>query len=1038
MIDFYNAFISYKHAPLDSKVAEHVQRSLEHFHIPHAIRKKTGKKKIERVFRDKDELPITSDLTDTISNALEKADYLIVICSPRTKESIWVEREINFFLKNHHKDRVLTVLAEGEPQEVIPDILTHDEREMIDFNGMTTTVKVPIEPLSCDYRMPLGKAKKLELPRLASALIGCSYDELVRRQRAYRMRRVMALSAVLVLAAVGFGTYMTVKQRQIAAALQQAMINRSKYLATESNNLYHEQRRRDALYLALAALPSEENPDIPVTGEAVSALSQASYAYRGEHGASIMPLWDYSTGSNINGFWVCNDGSKLIAVDELQTVTVWNTEDHSVIYTMECQDVEPFDCVFVDDDIMILMGEDNLIGCDLNDGSRIWTLNRYEDEADDSTFEFMQLMSNGKILVITNDDYIRIIDPSDGEAERQFCMPDSLSVNIYDIENATFYTGFAVSPDSSKLAFRAFTQDMNHTVIGVYDLQTDEISYSDQFDDYAYDLTWLDNDYIVTATYPLGSYDTSRILDSYVLSPNERTVYCFNARNLNQLWQNTMVCTSMSFRQGFMYMEARGLVGCYGGNRFSCYDVQTGELMYDWCTNESIIDVTDRDGDGWPLIITREGAMVQPALNVNNESIRLSYEFVDQIENLVVNHGVYIRQENSDRIIYYNAGVYDEEWEQTDDVCLSYIADSYLDDNVLVTLSGSLDESMFTIIDPNENELVESFHIDDEGALATEMNILGADEDNIYVSCCTYSDGLVLYTIDISNGRYTSDILADVSGSSEFCASYSDGYLCYMAGSYSSPSIGIRPADGGHEDLFSVPLDNTYSVTAAPRYYQDIERIYVAGEDGDYIINTDSASHTRVVLPDNWNRTTMFDYDPVLNRFVVSDGDDVVFVDIDSAEVVSELGNTGMVVTGFDFFDFDGVYTMLVIYDGGHLYRYDAATGEFIANSDISAYVNYLTSASFEYDEQTGLLYVQQAELTSVVETETWVELSFIEYSFGHHAPTDRFYTRMYEVSSESSVGCFRHYSLEDLIARANEILGGNPTPEDLINLYGL
>ena len=34
MSDHYNAFISYKHAPLDSKVAEHVQRSLEHFVIP--------------------------------------------------------------------------------------------------------------------------------------------------------------------------------------------------------------------------------------------------------------------------------------------------------------------------------------------------------------------------------------------------------------------------------------------------------------------------------------------------------------------------------------------------------------------------------------------------------------------------------------------------------------------------------------------------------------------------------------------------------------------------------------------------------------------------------------------------------------------------------------------------------------------------------------------------------------------------------------------------------------------------------------------
>ena len=128
MIDYYNAFISYKHAPLDSKVASDIQKNLEHFVIPAAIRKQTGKKKIERVFRDKDELPITSDLTDTISNALEKSDYLIVICSPNTIKSSWVIKEIEFFLKNHTKKQILTVLAGGETKDVIPEIIRQIKR----------------------------------------------------------------------------------------------------------------------------------------------------------------------------------------------------------------------------------------------------------------------------------------------------------------------------------------------------------------------------------------------------------------------------------------------------------------------------------------------------------------------------------------------------------------------------------------------------------------------------------------------------------------------------------------------------------------------------------------------------------------------------------------------------------------------------------------------------------------------------------------------------------------------------------------------
>ena len=132
MIDHYNAFISYKHAELDNKIAEHVQKKLEHFHIPAKIQKQTGKKKIERVFRDKDELPITSDLTETISYALEHADYLIVICSTNTKKSIWVKREIEFFLKTHDRSHILTVLCDGEPYDVIPEELTTQEKTVID------------------------------------------------------------------------------------------------------------------------------------------------------------------------------------------------------------------------------------------------------------------------------------------------------------------------------------------------------------------------------------------------------------------------------------------------------------------------------------------------------------------------------------------------------------------------------------------------------------------------------------------------------------------------------------------------------------------------------------------------------------------------------------------------------------------------------------------------------------------------------------------------------------------------------------------
>ena len=59
MIDHYNAFISYKHEPKDIAIARNVQKSIERYRIPKKLRESTGVNKIDRIFRDTDELPLT-------------------------------------------------------------------------------------------------------------------------------------------------------------------------------------------------------------------------------------------------------------------------------------------------------------------------------------------------------------------------------------------------------------------------------------------------------------------------------------------------------------------------------------------------------------------------------------------------------------------------------------------------------------------------------------------------------------------------------------------------------------------------------------------------------------------------------------------------------------------------------------------------------------------------------------------------------------------------------------------------------------------
>lgn len=152
----YSAFISYRHADVDTRVAKEVHHKLERYHLDREVRERSGRKSLAPVFRDQDELPISSALDDDLVAALRNSSTLIVICSPRTKESMWVDREISEFLKTHDRSRVLVALCEGEPRDVIPERLLHKE-------GPDGQV-VDVEPLAANFRKEVtGQARRNEV-----------------------------------------------------------------------------------------------------------------------------------------------------------------------------------------------------------------------------------------------------------------------------------------------------------------------------------------------------------------------------------------------------------------------------------------------------------------------------------------------------------------------------------------------------------------------------------------------------------------------------------------------------------------------------------------------------------------------------------------------------------------------------------------------------------------------------------------------------------------------------------------------------------
>ena len=191
----YDAFISYRHLPLDRAVAMRLQTLLENYRPPRSM---TGlkNKRIRRVFRDQSELPTSGDLGSDIRTALLSSRYLIVICSEQFRDSVWCMEEVRQFKAAHggRTDRILTLLVSGEPKDVFPPELTEEVRPGREGEGEHIE---HIEPLSGDVRAPtIRKSLRLlntEFLRIAAPLLGCGFDDLYQRHQRRRRRRLTAL-----------------------------------------------------------------------------------------------------------------------------------------------------------------------------------------------------------------------------------------------------------------------------------------------------------------------------------------------------------------------------------------------------------------------------------------------------------------------------------------------------------------------------------------------------------------------------------------------------------------------------------------------------------------------------------------------------------------------------------------------------------------------------------------------------------------------------------------------------------------------------
>jgi len=225
----YSAFISYSHA--DHACARWLHHALETYRLPKALVGSDSPfgpvtRRLLPVFRDRDELPASGDLGAELRAALASSRFQIVLCSPKSAKSHWVNEEILSFKRLHGESRTLALIVAGEPyaggdEECFPPAL----RFRLAPDGSLSNVAA--EPIAADIRS--GKdGRRLALLKLIAGLASVRLDALARRDAARRQRRLVVLTSLsLAIAATTMALAVYAESQRRVAEAQRRLADKS-------------------------------------------------------------------------------------------------------------------------------------------------------------------------------------------------------------------------------------------------------------------------------------------------------------------------------------------------------------------------------------------------------------------------------------------------------------------------------------------------------------------------------------------------------------------------------------------------------------------------------------------------------------------------------------------------------------------------------------------------------------------------------------------------------------------------------------------
>jgi tetratricopeptide (TPR) repeat protein len=272
----YFAFISYSHQ--DEIWAQWLHKTLETWRVPKRLVGQTTDAgvippRLLPIFRDREELASATDLGRTVNAALAQSKNLIVICSPASAKSRWVNEEVLAFKRLGHAERIFCLIVGGEPNA--SDLPGREAEECfapalrfeVGADGQPTPQHT--EPIAADAREGKDGKPNAKL-KLIAGMLDVGFDTLKQRELQRRNRRmaivtaaalvIMAITTTLAITAVIARNDAQRRQRQ-AEDLVGFMLGDLNDKLTEVNRLDIMEGVDDKAMAYFASLPSSDLTD---------------------------------------------------------------------------------------------------------------------------------------------------------------------------------------------------------------------------------------------------------------------------------------------------------------------------------------------------------------------------------------------------------------------------------------------------------------------------------------------------------------------------------------------------------------------------------------------------------------------------------------------------------------------------------------------------------------------------------------------------------------------------------------------------------